>query len=332
MSGRWLLLLAAGCGGNNILTVPGEPGPKEMPGPAELPAPKTVPGDTIPEDTAYTEPDLCVDLPTAPLSRTRIDGYAPSEEFAFDDEGNLLNLPDGEEAVFRTPFGAAPELLAPFDAIEVAGVRVTIDGGLAVANEWNGSVERVDLVTGARTLIAGGFNSPNSLAVGPDGWLYVGSFGEIARVQLETLELEPLLTLPGADVDGLTFSPDYRWLYFNSDENGLIGSLEIGPEGPAEQGELYAEVSSGFWSELDGMATDSCGNLFVARVDGVIFRVDTEGVVEEYVELDAWATALSFGSGIGGWQRDHLYVMDRGEGLIDVEVGVEGRPEPHLGE
>jgi sugar lactone lactonase YvrE len=325
----WGIVWTWGCTGGQVFTIAGSPGQ-----PTQPTVPEPTPGDptttTTPTTTTPTtpvEPDPCLDLPVEPLSRERVEGTSPSEEFAFDANGNMLNVPDGEEAVFRTPFGGPSEIVGPFDAIEVAGVRVLLDDGLAVANEWNGTVERVDLQTGARTTLASGLPSPNSLAVSPDGMLYVASLGEVARVDLDTLEVVRIVNLPWLDLDGLTFSPDYETLYFNYDEGGSVGALDLTSDEPPV---LFASLDTDYWSELDGMATDACGNVYVARVDGTIFRIDPEGNALEYAEVDAWTTALSFGSGVGGWERDHLYVMDRSEGLIELDVGIEGRPEPHL--
>jgi hypothetical protein len=324
----WGVIWAWGCTGGQVFTIAGTEQGKPPPSSTSTPVdPTTTTTPTTTITTEPVEPDPCLEVPAEPLSRARVDGTEPSEEFAFDAYGNMLNLPDGEEGVFQTPLGGPSQFVGPFDAVEVAGVRVLVDGGLAVANEWNGTVERVDLQTGARTVLASGLPSPNSLGVSADGMMYVASYGEVARVDLETLELERIVSLPFLDLDGITFSPDYETLYFNYDEGGSIGALDLTADEPPT---LFASLDTDYWSELDGMATDVCGNVYAARVDGTIFRISPEGDVSEYAQVDAWATAVSFGSGVGGWERDHLYVMDRSEGLIVLEAGVEGRPEPHL--
>jgi hypothetical protein len=40
--------------------------------------------------------------------------------------------------------------------------------------------------------------------------------------------------------------------------------------------------------------------------------------------------ALNFGSGVGDWQADKLYVMDFLGKMYEVDVGVPGKWEPHL--
>ncbi len=35
-------------------------------------------------------------------------------------------------------------------------------------------------------------------------------------------------------------------------------------------------------------------------------------------------TSIRFGSGVDGWRRDRLYVMNRAGGMFEVFVGVDG--------
>jgi hypothetical protein len=82
------------------------------------------------------------------------------------------------------------------------------------------------------------------------------------------------------------------------------------------------------------MTGDRCGNVYIVETDGQIRRMRPDGTVEPYLKLTSpdgvYCTAVSFGSGIGGWERDHLYIMNRSGGMFVLDAGIEGRPEPHL--
>ena len=81
---------------------------------------------------------------------------------------------------------------------------------------------------------------------------------------------------------------------------------------------------------LDGLDVDECGNVYVTEyIKGIVWRMDSEtGEAENILELDSsWIPNLHWGSGVGGWEEDILYVMDRDtNGIYAVEIGLKGRP------
>ena len=334
------LLVACTSGEGVVPTLPTVPSTPTVP--PEPTSPEPTPTDPTPVDTAGSDtghtadtgPDPCVGLPTAPLSWKRLSGVPSTEEFHFDATGLLWSASSDDQAVYETPYGGQPTLLVPFSSFETAGARVTPDGlALAVCDEWDGAVVRVDLATGATSLLVGGLDAPNSIGFDDRGFLYVAAYGQILRASLSGGPLEVLLSVPFADFDGITFSPDYDTLYFNHDEGGEIGKIEMDADGNVLSVGIVAQIGLGWGGELDGMATDACGNLFVVLTGGDIVRVEPSGASALFWSASlpsAWTTSLNFGSGVGGWMRDRLYVMDRANGMLELEVGVEGRPEPHL--
>ena len=50
---------------------------------------------------------------------------------------------------------------------------------------------------------------------------------------------------------------------------------------------------------------------------GIIWRFSPDGLVEEAVKLpSSWIPNMHFGNGIGGWDPEILYVMDRDQGRV----------------
>lgn len=84
---------------------------------------------------------------------------------------------------------------------------------------------------------------------------------------------------------------------------------------------------------LDGVAVDNCGYVYVTEyIQGKIWRVSPDGRdVELFLKLpSSWIPNLHWGLGVGGFEKDTLYIMDRDEGrLFAVQPGVEERPQPH---
>jgi len=283
------------------------------------------------DDDDPTLPDDC-SLPVGPAPWTYLTWVPPSEEFVFDDSGYLFNVDAFPDLVWRTPFGGPHEIVAPYQSREVAGTRFLLDGDLVVCDEGDDAVVRIGM-DGGSELIAGGLTSPNSVAVDDKGQVYVTAYDEVWRLDPDNGDKTFLHAVPGSDLDGLTFSPDFKSLYFNQDEGGAIGLIELDDEGNALDAYVVGNAPADFWNELDGMTTDECGNVYVVRIDGRIWRLNTDLTMEPVADLTEeypTATSINFGSGVGAWERDHLYVMDRQGGMFDIDIGVRGKWEPHL--
>lgn len=330
------LLLLGACTPSGSGRVPGTP-----PGPVGVVAHSgsaPPPGQSTPAHTGASghtgQPyDPCDHVPSQLLGARRVSDVPPSEEFAFDALGHALNATDSA-GVFRTDFGGDSVAVSPGGSSEYAGARPTPDGSaLTLCDEGGSVVLLVDLATGSREDLVSVTN-PNS--VGWDDWgrLWIGANSRLYRYDPAVGGApEIMVDRPGADADGITFSPDGHTVYFNDDSGGEIGFLTLDADGEPAGGGVYTTLGAGYWSgaELDGMTTDVCGNLYVVRTDGMLVRIRPDRTEEVLVQPSShWTTAVNFGSGVGGWERDRLYVMDRSEGLWELEVGVEGHPEPHL--
>jgi len=293
--------------------------------------------DTETTDTDTEEPTSptgydCT-LPPPPTDWDYLSWVPPSEEFQFDGLGNLINIDEVAGWLFETPWGGPAALVAPYNATEIAAIRFLLDGDLAVADEANGALRRVGL-DGSQTTILGGLDNPNSMAIHSDGFVFVTAFDAIQRVDPATGADTRVLRVPGADLDGLVFSPDFSRLYLNSDETGQVMSVNIDAKGVASTPQNLAALALGWDDQLDGQAMDSCGNLYVIRTDGRLFRIRPDETIESLLDLthpgSVKTTSLHFGSGFGGWELDHLYVMNREGGMFDVTIGIDGATPAHL--
>jgi sugar lactone lactonase YvrE len=81
---------------------------------------------------------------------------------------------------------------------------------------------------------------------------------------------------------------------------------------------------------LDGLEVDACGNVYVTEfVKGLVYRISSDGSnVEEAAELPStWIPNLHWGRGLGGFEKEILYVSDRDDGrLFAISAGVASKP------
>jgi len=103
----------------------------------------------------------------------------------------------------------------------------------------------------------------------------------------------------------------YDFLFCGSSEGGEDGDGEVGME---ENG------------GLDGLRVDACGYIYVTEyVVGKVWRFTPDG---KDVELlinpgTSWVPNMHWGNGVGGWDENTLYVMDReGGNLFTVPLGI----------
>ncbi|MEZ4235746.1 MAG: SMP-30/gluconolactonase/LRE family protein [Myxococcota bacterium] len=296
--------------------------------------PDTSSSPTTPTDTAapWSEDVDCSLLLDPPLTATRYNWVPGSEDFTFSADGELLNVSGG--GLKATPFGGPSQLLVPLSA-EPRGARLLPDGRLALAVAADGAILLVDPATGGQQIAASGVNNPNGIAVAPDGRIYTAtSNGQVVRVDPASGAVDVVVDLPGNSFDGIVFSPDYRRLYFD-EEFGQIHYVDVDAQGDLGEPHLGGRIplGGGGFSILDGMAVDACGNLYVAEMNGTVWRVRTDGTVEDLVDVGGVAIipALNFGiAPVGGWRETALYVITFTGSIYEIEVGVPGKWEPHL--
>ena len=283
-------------------------------------------------------PAECADPPPLPRPFTFIESIPGSEDFVFDGLGNLVNIPQKTTLLTTAAGSTAVGFPVKFQA---RGTRYLPGGDLVVASSEIGGVVRFS-PEGLEKKLVLDLPNPNGIAVSAGGAIYLSGMG-IRRIDSDSGETELLAEYVGdyAGFDGLTFSPDYGTLYFNEEyrpEGSPVFAMSVGPDGAVGEPALVATIPV-VGGKVDGMTADACGNLYVVEMVGRIWRVTPDGPVELVAQLPeqpapghfTYVAALNFGSGVGGWAKDHLYVMNSEGGVFDVDVGVPGKPEPHLG-
>jgi len=282
-------------------------------------------------DYSYTQTFTDCALP-APETYSEIALEYPGEEFSFDSEGNFVTAVDWADTIARMTRDGVWDFVVPYQSDELAGIDIMLNGDLVIADEANGVIARVS-PEGGTSILDGSILSPNSIAVSPQDIIYTTAFDELYRIDPETLDKDLLARYPGRDLDGLAFSPDFKFLWFNQDDRGDIYRMELDEEGFEVETVFVVDFNLQFNTEIDGMTTDACGNLYVVRTDGKISRYLHDGTKQhDFIRIPGaqYASAIHFGSGLGGWERDHLYMMDRFGTLFDIPVGIPGAMEPHL--
>jgi streptogramin lyase len=276
------------------------------------------------------DPSECDGLPATGTFVASHD-FAPTfEDFTFDAVGNAWGVALYEGGLYRVPYGGPAELLRPAVSGYARGTRFVPDGDLVSVDYPNNALLRIDVETLAVTLLTGALTSPNGVAIGDDGFVYLSQVtGDVLRIDPATGAASLLATSPVSN-DGISFSPDYRTLYLNSDSTGDFMSLGIDAVGAVSTPLQQIATLPG---PADGMVVDACGNAYVTQFfPPSLARVRPDGTVEPFIALppDQLIVAANFGTGVGGWEADHLYLSDWLGGMLEFDAGVRGKWEPHL--
>jgi sugar lactone lactonase YvrE len=318
--------------------------------PIKAPAPPVETGSTPTTETTDTDPDTadsgaptptgdtgsdldCSSLPQATFVRFH-DYVHSSEDFTFDDEGYLWGVSWENGSLIRTLIDGNAELMLPNVSSWGRGVRFLPGGDLVIAEPDSGALIRVDRDTMGATTVRSGLNSPNGVAIDDDGMVFLTqATGRVIRIDPDA-GTESLIFDTPVSTDGITLAPDYERLYWNSEQGEVVTAVVDATGTVTEAPSVLADISTSF-GILDGMTADACGNLYVVQMSGRIVRVQPDGTQQTLISVDSvpegtFISAANFGSGVGGWERDHLYVMSLSRGVFEIDVGIPGKWEPHL--
>lgn len=292
----------------------------------------TTSGTTGTGDETTGSPIDCAGLPLGPLAYTIKPGPKASEDLAFDDKGNLIGAQEGH--LFRSPYDGEPELWVPGAGGFIAGLRITAKGVVVYADNSSSTLFRVDPGNNFKEMVVSGLEYANGIEVDLEGFVYIAeqSGSRVRRVDPATGEFT-ILAEALNNPNGLSFSPDYKTLYVGSFGGGTITALHLKADMTVEG---VTPFRSGIGSgALDGMAVDACGNVYVCEFGpATIWRISPDGLtIVPLVELGAdtsWIPNMQWGSGIGGWDSETLYVLDfSANRVFAVPTGVGDKPRAY---
>ena len=223
-------------------------------------------------------------------------------------DGALLFSDIPANTVYRwTPGGSAEVFLRPSQKSN--GLALDADGRLLLAQHGARRVARLD-DDGTETAVVSeyegaAFNSPNDLALHPDGSLYFtdptwgleGRPSELGFTGLYRLAPDGTLALLADDLNqpnGVGFSPDLATLYVTTSNERTVVAYDLA-DGAVSNPRVFARLTGGTPSDAaDGLEVDAEGRLYVAGPRGVwIFAPD--GTTLDVIDVPGQTTNVAFG-------------------------------------
>jgi sugar lactone lactonase YvrE len=278
---------------------------------------------------ADTEVDFdCSEIPPVPVGFTTITNVVSGEDIVFDDEGNLIGM-SGGDLYKSTKTGGS--VIWVSGAGCYSGLRAQQPSGDLVCN-GSDTLLHFDKETGAKTVAATGLAYPNGIEVDLDGFAYVSeqNSGEVTKVDPDTGETWTIATGLSAP-NGMSFSPDYKTLYVGSFCGGVIYKIEFDDAGQPGAATEFINAADGaalgMTGCFDGMGVDACGNVYVCDYGVInVYRISPDGeTIEIAVDLSppsSWIPNMQWGSGLGDWDENTLYVADIMGAVYEVDLGV----------
>jgi len=292
--------------------------------------PPAGPGDDdVADDDAGdddTAPDVdCDAIPEGPFEYTVLVGPKASEDMAFDDEGHVIGADAGN--LMKSTYDGTSEIFVPSAGGFIAGIRALPSGDIVYSDVDTGTIFRIDKTTGEKTALLSGLEYANGLEVDLDGFVYAAeqSGGKVRRIDSETGDFT-VIAEDLSNPNGVSFSPDYKTLYVGSFGGGMIYAIEFDDEGQPGEATIFVDELGG--GQLDGMAVDACGNIYVDEyIAAIVWRISPDGQDrQQVIDLSAdttWIPNMQWGSGVGGWETETLYVLDiASDQMYETPIGV----------
>jgi DNA-binding beta-propeller fold protein YncE len=281
-----------------------------------------------PRPTGDTAQELdCSVLPPVPVPFVTMPNYQTSEDFDFDDQGYLCTVRLSGDLACKDQAGNV-RIEGPRAAPNgSAGTRFLPNGDWVIAG-GDGTLIKVDHASGSNTVVVAGLLYPNGVEVGRDGFVYVAENASDRVRQIDPYTGDQWLVGDGlVSPNGVILSPDEQTLYVGSFGGGNIYAFDRIADHEWSPRRILAS-SPGWDGGFDGINVDICGNVYITEFQvGRIWRITPDGLtVDQLVNLpDPWIPNLRWGSGVGGWDEDVLYVTAWTR-LQALDVGIPGKP------
>lgn len=266
-------------------------------------------------DSAHTAELVwdCAALPSrGDIEDNELDGPRGYHDVIFDDAGHILGS-DGSTLMSADYEGAVTPLVPGVGTLQ--GMARLPDGDIVAADDLGARLLRIT-PEGAVSTLAADLPGVYGVTVGPDGMVYTGPIlrgarAEMVRVDPATGLAQPWVRLPAFDSPRMVvFSVDNTVGYIATTGRGLVYAVDLDPDlNPTGEARVYAEEVGAGWQ--DGIGLDVCGNLYVPDyATSGLYRVATDGTSENLFRPRAgiYGHGLEWGSGIGGWRQDAIYM------------------------
>jgi len=195
------------------------------------------------------------------------------------------------------------------------GIRFTSKGDMLIADYTKHNILKVDMRTKEISVFAhnGAMNQPNDLAIMDNDIVFASDPDwKNSKGQLWRVDTQGKFTLLEADMgttNGVEVSPDNKTLYVNESVQRNVWAYDLSTDGAISNKRLLLKFDD---FGMDGMRTDSKGNLFITRHGkGTIVKVSPEGnILEEIVLLGKTPSNIAFGGKMG--TTAYLTLQDNG--------------------
>lgn len=284
------------------------------------------------------------------------DGFTWAEGPVWVREGYLLFSDVPKNRIYRWAPGspAASIFLEPSGGTATKGFREPGSNGLKpggpgvilVADSGSRAIASLDLRTKAKRFLAERFggkrlNSPNDLAVGPDGaiWFTDPPYGlegvdesplkEQSANRVYRLAPDGKVAAVESDLhfpNGIAFSPDGRTLYVsNSDpKKAVIVAFDVSPRGKVSRRRVFADMTAlaekGLPGLPDGMTVDERGNLWATGPGGI------HVLTPQGRELGLISTGVAISNCTFGGQDGRTLFMTSTHAIAALQTNVRGAP------
>lgn len=270
--------------------------------------------------------------------------------------GYVLFSDPPKNRMYRWAPGAssASVFLEPSGAAQTTGLREPGSNGMKpgpvgtilFADSGDRAIALLDLATKSKRILADRFegkrfNSPNDLALGPDGaiWFTDPPYG------LDGIDASPLKEQPANRVyrlapdggvtavesqlhfpNGIAFSPDGRRLYVsNSDpKNAVILAWDVSPEGKLSHRRVFADMNAlaakGLPGLPDGMCIDARGDLWASGPGGI------HVLAPDGRELGLISTGVAMSNCTFGGADGRTIYMTSTHQLVVLHTNIRGAP------
>ncbi len=221
-------------------------------------------------------------------SRTVVSGLGGRvENLEPDVRGNVfVSLSDGDRVVRVAPDGGTTPVAERIESPGGMRVRwpflyVNTDNALpsALAGSTNGTIERIDLRTGARSTYARGLTAPNGLVLLADGDALVsraiGSGTGVTRVDAADPSRPQTNWARVDETNGLALDAAGRWLYAAMTFTADSRIVRIDVADPTKVEDVARLSDPGAPKGVDDLAIDAAGVLYLAaNGSGEVLRLD----------------------------------------------------------